>query len=63
LPGTGERAFWDFCQAFEQNRGIRIDHFLLSPELTLRMEECEIDKTLRAQGTSSDHTPILLQVR
>jgi exodeoxyribonuclease III len=61
---TGQFTFWDyFRQAFEHNRGIRIDHFLLSPGLGGRMETCEIDKTPRGQESPSDHTPILLQLR
>jgi exodeoxyribonuclease-3 len=64
-PGqAGQFTFWDyFRQAFEHNRGIRIDHFLLSPDLAAWMETCEIDKTLRDQARPSDHTPILLQLR
>jgi exodeoxyribonuclease-3 len=64
-PGErGQFTFWDyFRQAFEHNRGIRIDHFLLSPEVAARLESCEIDKTPRAQEKPSDHTPILLQLR
>jgi exodeoxyribonuclease-3 len=53
--------FWDyFRQAFERNRGIRIDHFLLSPALATRLQGCEIDKTPRAQEKPSDHTPVLV---
>ena len=53
--------FWDyFRQAFENNRGIRIDHFLLSPQLAGRLESCEIDKAPRALLKPSDHTPIVL---
>jgi exodeoxyribonuclease-3 len=64
-PGEGGYfTFWDyFRQAFEHNRGIRIDHFLLTPDLAARMERCEIDKTPRAQDKPSDHTPILLELR
>ncbi len=64
-PGeTGQFTFWDyFRQAFEHNRGIRIDHFLLSAELASRMEACQIDKTPRAQQKPSDHAPIVLQLR
>ena len=64
-PGEGGCfTFWDyFRQAFEHNRGIRIDHFLLTPDLAARMERCEIDKTPRAQDKPSDHTPILLGLR
>jgi exodeoxyribonuclease-3 len=46
LHGEGSQfTFWDyFRQAFENNRGIRIDHFLVSPTLRSRIEACEIDK-------------------
>jgi hypothetical protein len=53
--------FWDyFRQAFQNNRGIRIDHFLLSPTLADRLESCEIDRGPRAQEKPSDHTPIIV---
>ena len=61
-PGEkGQFTFWDyFRQAFEHNRGIRIDHFLLSPHLMIRLKSCEIDKGPRALAKPSDHTPIVL---
>ena len=64
-PGEGGYfTFWDyFRKAFEYNRGIRIDHFLLSPKLAPRLESCEIDKGPRALEKPSDHTPILVQLR
>lgn len=64
-PGQGGQfTFWDyFRQAFEHNRGIRIDHFLLSPALAERLQECEIDKGPRAQPKPSDHTPIVMTLR
>jgi exodeoxyribonuclease-3 len=59
----GQFTFWDyFRQAFEHNRGIRIDHFLLSPSLAGRLEKCEIDKGPRAQEKPSDHTPIVVEL-
>jgi hypothetical protein len=45
---------------FQNNRGIRIDHFLLSPALADRLEGCEIDKGPRGQEEPSDHTPIIV---
>ncbi|HTZ57914.1 MAG TPA: exodeoxyribonuclease III [Acidobacteriaceae bacterium] len=61
---TGQFTYWDyFRQAFENNRGIRIDHFLLSPELAARLESCQIDRGPRALEKPSDHTPIVLQLR
>jgi len=60
----GQFTFWDyFRQAFEHNRGIRIDHFLLSPALVARLKACEIDRGPRAQPRPSDHTPIILTLR
>lgn len=58
---VGRFTFWDyFRQAFETNRGVRIDHFLVSPSLSPRIAACVIDKEPRAQPRPSDHTPILL---
>jgi exodeoxyribonuclease-3 len=64
-PGEGGQfTFWDyFRQAFEHNRGIRIDHFLLSPPLAARLAACEIDKGPRAQTKPSDHTPIFITLQ
>ncbi len=64
-PGElGQFTFWDyFRQAFEHNRGIRIDHFLLSPELAERLAGCEIDRGPRTQEKPSDHTPITVELR
>ena len=63
-PGEGGQfTFWDyFRQAFEHNRGIRIDHFLVTPDLLKRLEGCEIDKGPRALEKPSDHTPIVLHL-
>jgi exodeoxyribonuclease-3 len=59
----GEFTFWDyFRQAFEHNRGIRIDHFLVTPSLVKRLESCEIDKGPRMLEKPSDHTPIVLRL-
>jgi exodeoxyribonuclease III len=61
---AGQFTFWDyFRQAFEHNRGIRIDHFLLSPDLAERLQSCEIDRGPRALEKPSDHTPILVELR
>jgi exodeoxyribonuclease-3 len=63
-PGqAGCFTFWDyFRQAFEHNRGIRIDHFLVSPAGAERIKSCEIDTAPRAQEKPSDHTPIMLEL-
>ncbi len=60
---TGQFTYWDyFRDAFQRNRGIRIDHFLLSAALAHRLLRCEIDKGPRAEFKPSDHTPILVEI-
>ena len=55
--------FWDYQRgAWPQNKGIRIDHFLLSPKLTDRLQSCVIDKDPRDEEKASDHTPIILEL-
>ncbi len=63
-PGiAGQFTYWDyFRQAFEHNRGIRIDHFLLTPDLAQRLKHCEIDKEPRGAEKPSDHTPIVVSL-
>ncbi len=64
-PGEGGHfTFWDyFRQAYQHNRGIRIDHFLLSPSLAGRLQSCTIDKGPRELQKPSDHTPIVVELR
>ena len=53
--------FWDyFRNHWQNNRGIRIDHFLVAPTLVDRMTGCLIDMVPRGAVAPSDHTPIAL---
>jgi len=53
-------SWWDYRQmAFRRNRGLRIDHILLSPALVQRCAACEIDKLPRKWEQPSDHTPVI----
>ena len=55
--------FWDYQRgAWQNDHGIRIDHFLLSPEMADRVKNCEIDKAPRGWDRPSDHTPIIVQI-
>lgn len=52
--------FWDYqAGAWQRDLGLRIDHFLLSPEATDRLSACFIDKTPRGLEKASDHTPVV----
>ena len=53
-------SWWDYRQmGFRLNRGLRIDHILLSPALAKRCSACEIDKVPRKWEQPSDHTPVI----
>ena len=56
---TGLYSFWDYQKGrWQRDEGLRIDHLLLSPEATDRLEACEIDSGPRAKPKASDHTPV-----
>lgn len=60
---TGQYSFWDYqAGAWPQNKGIRIDHFMLSPELADRVKTCRIDPVPRGWEKPSDHTPVILEL-
>jgi len=51
--------FWDYqAGAWQKNKGIRIDHLLLSPVGADRLMEVTIDKQRRAEDKPSDHVPV-----
>ena len=56
--------FWDYQGgAWQNDHGLRIDHFLLSPQAADRLEACEIDRGPRGEKKASDHTPIVCRLR
>ena len=56
-------SYWDYGRAFDDDEGLRIDHFLLSPQAADRLATCEIDREPRKQVKPSDHTPVCLELR
>ncbi len=62
-PLPDNYTFWDYqAGAWDKNHGIRIDHFLLSPELADRLQSCKIDTSPRGWDKPSDHTPITIEI-
>ena len=58
-----EYTFWDyFAGSWQKNYGMRIDHFLLSNNLTNFVKSININKKPRAKIKPSDHTPIELVI-
>jgi exodeoxyribonuclease-3 len=45
---------------FRRNRGLRIDHILVSEPLKAVARACAIDKTPRKNERPSDHAPVIL---
>lgn len=55
--------FWDYqAGAWQKNRGLRIDHLLLSPQAADRLQTCEIDTAPRGWEKPSDHVPIWIEL-
>jgi exodeoxyribonuclease III len=56
--------FWDyFRNAFGRNAGLRIDHFLLSPQLENRLIAAGVDTNVRGWEKTSDHAPVWIKLR
>jgi exodeoxyribonuclease-3 len=56
--------FWDyFRNAYGRNAGLRIDHFLLSPDLVDRLKEGAVDKQVRGWEKTSDHAPVWIELK
>jgi exodeoxyribonuclease-3 len=52
-------SWWDYRMlGFRRNRGLRIDHILLSQPLAARCTACEIDREPRKWEQPSDHVPV-----
>jgi exodeoxyribonuclease-3 len=57
-------SWWDYRQlAFPKNRGLRIDHILLSPALAQACSACRIDRNARKGDKPSDHAPVIVELR
>lgn len=56
-------SWWDYRQlGFRLNKGLRIDHILLSPALATRCSACVIDRVPRKWEQPSDHAPVIATI-
>ncbi len=54
-------SWWDYRMlGFQKNRGMRIDHILVSEALKPGVSACVIDRTPRKNERPSDHTPVIV---
>lgn len=62
--GAHKYTFWDYqAGAWRKDHGIRIDHFLLSPQAADRLEGVDIFKEARGMEKASDHVPVIARFR
>ena len=56
-------SWWDYRDfAFRRNRGLRIDHVLISNALQPLARNCVIDKAPRKNERPSDHAPVVVDL-
>ena len=56
-------SWWDYREfAFRRNRGLRIDHILVSDALKPQVLNCVIDKLPRKNERPSDHVPVTVEI-
>lgn len=54
-------SWWDYRMlGFQKNRGLRIDHILVSEALRGGVTACTIDRAPRKNPQPSDHTPVVV---
>ncbi len=59
-PTEHAYSWWDYRGgAYEQGKGLRIDHLLLNPQATDMMQDTWIDSGNRAWEKPSDHAPVV----
>jgi exodeoxyribonuclease III len=50
--------FWDYkFERWPKDKGMRLDHFLLSPTLSVKLEDGGVDRWVRGEPNASDHAP------
>ena len=54
-------SWWDYRQlGFQKNRGLRIDHILISEAVKAHASACHVDRGPRKNTQPSDHAPVVL---
>ena len=62
-PTTAMYTWWDYrALGFPRNKGMRIDHFLLTPALAGAARSASVDREARKGKLTSDHAPLLVEL-
>jgi len=55
--------FWDYKrERWQANKGMRLDHLLLSPEMSERLVNGGVDRWVRGEENASDHAPAWIEL-
>lgn len=62
-PDGPAYTFWDYqAGCWQRDKGLRIDHALLSPRLAERLSAARTDRQERGQDQPSDHVPVVVEI-
>ena len=62
-PNERIYTYYDFFRnAFARDAGLRIDHFLISPQLEGRLKAAGVDRHIRGWEKTSDHAPVWMEL-
>ena len=57
-------SWWDYRMlGFQKNRGLRIDHILVSETLRAQVQACTVDRAPRKWEKPSDHAPVIVDLK
>ncbi|MDC3118492.1 exodeoxyribonuclease III [Prochlorococcus sp. AH-716-K03] len=60
---SGHWSWWDYRNnAYELNKGWRIDHIYISKNLSSKLKSCVIERNQRENLQPSDHAPVLINL-
>ncbi len=63
-PSTPCYTFWDYKRdAWNRDAGMRLDHLLISENLTGRVVEAGVERDVRGRENASDHAPAWIELR
>ncbi|WP_374665028.1 exodeoxyribonuclease III [Ramlibacter sp.] len=56
-------SWWDYRMlGYQKNRGLRIDHILVSEAMRAEVKACSVDRTPRKWKQPSDHAPVTVEI-
>lgn len=63
VPEGPVYTFWDYRRnRWERDRGMRLDHLLLSPALAPRLRAAGVSRAVRGRENASDHAPVWVEL-